>query len=143
MRLVGEGTREGGRGESRPGPPPGPRGVGSAPPRPAALRPAGGGSRRRRRRRRRRLCRAPVRADPEAAARLWSAAPGPGPTGCSPRSRTGMCGSPRRRCWTPARTRSPASSICASSSRMQSQLISNSFLIYISHIYIMCSLKTL
>lgn len=57
-----------------------------------------------------------MRADPEAAARLWSAAPGPGPAGCSPRSRTGTCGNPRRRCWTPARTRSPASSTCASSS---------------------------
>lgn len=57
-----------------------------------------------------------MRADPEAAVRLWSAAPGPGPAGCSPRSRTGTCGNPRRRCWTPARTRSPASSTCASSS---------------------------
>lgn len=119
--VVPDGCREaaGGKrgrkeGESRPGPAPGPRGVGSAP-RPAASQSesgGGGGAAASG------YVGAPERADPEAAVRLWSSAPGPGPrpgpAGCFPRSRTGTCGNPRRRCWTPARTHSPDSSTSAS-----------------------------
>lgn len=115
QREESEGGRRGSPGPARP---PGPRGVGSAP-RPSALAASpsesgggGGGAAASG------YVGAPERADPEAAVRLWSSAPGPGPrpgpAGCFPRSRTGTCGNPRRRCWTPARTRSPDSSTSAS-----------------------------
>lgn len=118
-------TREGGRGSLGPArPPPPPTGPAGSWLRAAPLQPRRVGARGGRRRRcvRRWLCRGPGaggsggRCPPPERRTELGPGPGPGPAGCSPRSRTGTCGNPHRRCWTPARTPSPASSTCASSS---------------------------